>query len=169
MKTISAVTDILAQENPRIAITEGEERLYFIVGLFGFCQGEAMVLNWMRAHVKNYEGGFWDFWEIKPGFSGKTGPHMDLTTSATGYISPPDDQRYNVSLPGNYFESEMSADAVGIVATLYVLNQLSWKTSEMGARYEKLCRSLIQRQDALKDYIDIVQHPESRLIYQTID
>ncbi|MCT4709170.1 antirestriction protein [Enterobacteriaceae bacterium H11S18] len=162
-------SETVTQEYPRIAINDGDERLYFIVGLFGFRQGETMAGDWMRTYVTNYDGGLWDFWEIKPGYSGKTGPHITLTTSTTGYISPPDDRTYSVCIPGNHFEAEMSADAVGIIVTLYVLNQLSWRTFDMGERYHKLCRYLVEKRGSLKDYIDIVQHPERELIYRAID
>jgi len=162
-------SETVTQKYPRIAINDSDERLYFIVGLFGFRQGQAMADDWMRTYVTNYDGGLWDFWEIKSGYSAKTGPHITLTTSTTGYISPPGDRTYNVCIPGHHFEAEMSADAVGIIATLYVLNQLSWRTFDMGERYIELCRYLVEKQDSLMDYIDIVQHAERELIYSAID
>jgi hypothetical protein len=45
-------------------------------------------------------------------------------------------------------------------STLMIMNGLSWKLSEMGPEYTGLCEGLIARQDALKDYISIIKHPE---------
>jgi hypothetical protein len=152
----------------RICITDGLARLEFIVELFACPQGEAMVLNWMRAHT-NYDGGYWNFYKIQEGITAHTGPYMDVTTSATGYIAPDSNELFSVRIPGNFFDAQMSADAVGIVATLFVLNQLSWQVSEMGERYAPVCQKLIDAQDALKDFLDVISHPESGLIYRAID
>ena len=50
-----------------------------------------------------------------------------------------------------------------------ILNRLAWQTSEMGAQYESICHRLITRQDALKDYVSIIKHPEANLIWRAID
>ena len=39
----------------------------------------------------------------------------------------------------------------------------------MGVKYAETCRLLIERQDALKDYISIIKHPEAHLIFRAID
>lgn len=39
----------------------------------------------------------------------------------------------------------------------------------MGPEYAKVCKHLVARQDALKDYISIIKHPEEYLIYRAID
>ena len=58
----------------------------------------------------------------------------------------------------NFFDGEMSADAAGIVATLYGLNHLiSIKHSDM----------LIERYHGLCQYVG--QHTESSLIWRAID
>ncbi|MDN4377046.1 antirestriction protein, partial [Citrobacter portucalensis] len=62
-------------------------------------------------------------------------------------------------VPGNYFESEVSADAAGIIATLMIMNWLSWQAADMGDKYAKVCKQLVARQDALKDYVSLIQHP----------
>jgi len=72
-------------------------------------------------------------------------------------------------VPGNYFEAEVSADAAGIIATLMIMNWLSWQVADMGPEYAKVCKHLVARQDALKDYISIIKHPEAHLIYRAID
>lgn len=74
-----------------------------------------------------------------------------------------------MSIPGNYFELEVSADAAGIIATLMIMNLLSWQAADMGAQYAKVCKYLVARQDALKDYVSLIQHPERGLIWRAID
>lgn len=72
-------------------------------------------------------------------------------------------------IPSNYFEAEVSADAAGIIATLMIMNWLSWPVADMGPEYSKVCKHLVARQDALKDYISIIKNPEADLIYRAID
>ncbi|WP_263071015.1 antirestriction protein [Enterobacter huaxiensis] len=74
-----------------------------------------------------------------------------------------------MDIAGNYFSAEVSAQAAGIIATLMIMYRLSWKLSEMGPEYTGLSEGLISRQDALKDYISIIKHPERHLIWQAID
>lgn len=74
-----------------------------------------------------------------------------------------------MDIPGNFFNADVSAQAAGIIATLMIMNRLAWKISEMGEGYADLCKGLIARQDALKDYISIIKHPERHLIWQAID
>ena len=94
---------------------------------------------------------------------------INFTTTQTGYISPEGEQYYNMLIPGNYFESEVSVDAAGIIATLMIMNWLSWQVADMGAEYAKVCKHLVARQDALKDYVSLIQHPERGLIWRAID
>lgn len=72
-------------------------------------------------------------------------------------------------MSGNYFESEVSADAAEIIATLMILKTLSGKDSQMGEKYARACQLLIERKDALKDYISVIKHPEVHLIFRAID
>lgn len=87
----------------------------------------------------------------------------------TGYIAPDFDGKYKICIPGNYFEWEVRADASGIIATLMILNALSWKASGMGDKYSCTCQLLVERQDALKDYISMIKHPEANLIFRSIN
>jgi hypothetical protein len=153
----------------RTEITHPGRRLLFVPHLFATPQGEQMVISFMRQHCASYDGGYWHFYDIPRGFNGQIAPWTEgCTTSRTGYIAPPEGT-YRLSIPGNYFDEEVSADAAGLIATLFVLNQLSWKVSEMGPAYAQTCQALVERQDALKDYISISKHPESHLIFSAID
>jgi hypothetical protein len=50
-----------------------------------------------------------------------------------------------------------------------IMNRLSWQVAEMGPEYARVCRHLVSRQDALKDYLSIIHHPERHLIWRAID
>ena len=92
-----------------------------------------------------------------------------FTTTQTGYIAPAGEQHYDMYISGNYFESEVSADAAGIIATLMIMNWLSWQVADMGPEYAIVCKHLVAHQDALKDYVGLIQHPERELIFRAID
>lgn len=74
-----------------------------------------------------------------------------------------------MSVPGNYFDSEVSEDGAEIIATLMIMNRLSWQAADIGDKYAKVCKHLFARQDALKDYVSLIQHPERGLIWRAID
>ncbi|MFS3190467.1 antirestriction protein [Klebsiella pneumoniae] len=153
----------------RYSVTDGDERLDFIPALFFTPSADNMIASWLRQH-SDYDGGFWNYWIIPQGTGGNVAPNcVRFTTTQTGYIAPEGEQRYNMVIPGNYFEAEVSADAAGIIATLMIMNWLSWQVADMGPEYSKVCKHLVARQDALKDYISIIKHPEAHLIYRAID
>lgn len=152
----------------RTEITDPRQRLVFVPRLFATAQGEQMVATFLHRH-SNYDGGVWRFFEVPRGISGHVAAWTDIcTTRPTGYIVPPEGN-YRLTIVGNYFDEEVSADAAGIIGTLFVLNRLAWKTSEMGRQYALTCQGLADRQDALKDYVSIIRHPEASLIFRAID
>ena len=160
---MTPVTETLYTPGAR-PVTCDQARLLFVPRLFATPFGESMAMNFLSLH-SNYDGGAWDFYEIAvPTLCEDAG-----AVSFTGYIAPGGTQRYQLTVPGNYFDAEISADAAGIIATLFVLNQLSWMASERGAQYARTCRALVGRQDALKDFISQTRHPERHLIYRAID
>ncbi|ELA5064439.1 antirestriction protein [Salmonella enterica subsp. enterica] len=148
----------------RYCVIDDNERLDFIPALFF-----NMIASWLRQY-SDYDGGFWSYWIIPQGVGGNVAPNKIIfTTTQTGYIAPAGEQRYNMCIPGNYFESEVSADAAGIISTLMIMNWLFWQAADMGAEYAKVCKYLVTRQDALKDYVSLIQHPERNLIWRAID
>ncbi|EDS6807017.1 antirestriction protein [Salmonella enterica subsp. enterica serovar Legon] len=155
--TVQADTDLIT----RTEINDPRHRLAFIPQLFSTPQGEQMAINFMRKHCEGYDGGYWNYYEIPRGITG-------CITHPTGYITPPEGT-YRLEIPGNYFNAEVSADAAGIITTLFVLNQLAWMVSAMGEKYVQTCQALVDRQDALKDYISSIKHPEKHLIFRAID
>ncbi len=151
-----------------IEITDPRQRLAFIPKLFFTPQGDQMVAVWLQVHSQ-YDGGVWRYFEVPRGISGRIETWAeDCITRPTGYLVPPEGT-YHITIPGNYFDSEVSADAAGIIATLMSLNNLIWQVYDMGERMAKVCQALVDRQDALKDYISIIKHPERDLIYRAID
>lgn len=151
----------------RLIVPEGN-RMRYIPELFFTPMGESMAMDWLSLH-SDYDGGYWDYFVIPEGSEVKIAPHTTVSLKTTGYIAPDFDGTYKMCIPGNYFEGEVSADAAGIITTLMILNVLSWKASEMGSRYSRTCQLLVERQDALKDYISIIKHPEAHLIFRAID
>lgn len=153
----------------RYAVTDVDERLGLIPLLFFTSSADNMADNWLRQH-SDYDGGFWTYWIIPQGVGGNVAPdRIQFITTQTGYIAPESEQRYRMTIPGNYFEDDVSADSAGIIATLMVMNSLSWQVSEMGPEYARVCNHLVSRQDALKSYVNIIQHPEHHLIWRAID
>lgn len=153
----------------RFRINSPRQKLSVIPLLFCSPVADTLAADWLRQH-SDYDGGSWSYYLIPQGLSGKIAPHTTISTSVrTGFIAPEERAMYRMDIPGNYFSAEVSAQAAGIIATLMIMNALSWKTSEMGDDYAGMCTGLIKRQDALKDFISIMQHPERNLIWRAID
>ena len=116
----------------RYAVTDGDERLDFIPALFFTPSADNMAASWLRQH-SDYDGGFWSYWIISQGVGGNITPNrIQFITTQTGSIAPEGKQSYRMRIPGNYFDGDVSADAAGIIATLMIMNRLSWRVSEMG-------------------------------------
>ena len=153
----------------RCSVTDEEERLDFIPALFFTPSADNMVASWLRQH-SDYDGGFWSYWIIPQGVGGNITPNrIQFITTQTGYMAPERKKTYYMSIPESNFEGEVSADAAGIIATLRIMNWLSWQVADMGAEYSRVCKHLVSRQDALKDYVGIIHHPERHLICRAID
>lgn len=170
VNTAAAESDKRWDENQNIAriILDETSRMKFIPALFCTLQAEAMVYNWMSRNT-SYQGANWNYYEIPEGIAGRVAAWTNAETKWTGYMAPDLDGPLTMSIPGNYFESEVSPDAAGIIVTIMILNQLSWAISEMGPGYQSVVNKLIDRQDALKDFVSITNHPEAHLIYRAID
>ena len=120
----------------RYCVIDDNERLDFIPALFT-PTADNMIASWLRQH-SDYDGGFWNYWIIPQGVGGNVAPNKIIfTTTQTGYIAPAGEQRYNMCILGNYFESEVSADAAGIIATLMIMNWLSRQAADMGLNMRK--------------------------------
>ncbi|PXV70873.1 antirestriction protein [Pantoea sp. PNA 03-3] len=127
-------------------------RMAFLPRLFGawYLTAEASVYTHARTMCAGYVGGSWEFVELSCG---------------SGFLYPLSAERFTLSVSGNWFEGELSAEATGIVLTLFTLNHLIWHAHDEG--YAHICNMLITQQERLKLYAD--QHPEAGLIYRAID
>ncbi|MFC7706333.1 antirestriction protein [Plastorhodobacter daqingensis] len=122
-------------------------RMDFLPRLFGprlLIIGEHTVFHFMETLCpSDYGGGLWDFYELD-------GQPL--------YLGPTSKPRYRLFCEGNGFEGEVSADAAGIIATLFAFSHLSF-------RYDD--DELAEGYGRLYDYATI--HAEAAAIYQAID
>ena len=134
--------------NPKLTISTvvpDAQRLGFLPQMFGrrAVIGEALVYAWMRRLSEDYQGGLWNFY---------------TTTNGAMYLAPCYVRGLRISVDGNGFDGKLSADAAGIVATLFALNQLAHQTDE---------DQFIDLYYRLRDFA--ATHAEAGLIYQAID
>ncbi|HDR9164780.1 TPA: antirestriction protein, partial [Burkholderia vietnamiensis] len=92
------------------------ERLNFLPDVFGqkiMMHAEALLYHFARSFAPDdYSGGMWEFYKLSNG---------------SGYAAPTTPERYNLSISGNGFEGSMSADAAGIVFTLFAMNRMCFE------------------------------------------
>lgn len=124
-----------------------DRRASFLPDLFGpwhFILAEHTVYNFMAwLSPRDYSGGFWVFYalEAKP-----------------LYLVPTSKPRYRITCDTNGYEGEVSADAAGIIATLFTLSHLSFKydADVFADGYGRL-------------YAFASRHPEALEIFRAID
>lgn len=127
------------------ALVAESERLNFLPKYFSIplmIRGEKLVYKWFRNLSKDYKGGYWNFYEISNGGF---------------YIAPIQEGQLLLSCE-NGFEDHLTANAAGIVATLYSLGQLANESKN---------DNIIDMYHRLLEYLD--GHPEGNKIYQAID
>lgn len=147
MTTSTTTTTTNDIETVPIAATlvPDDTRLDFLPDLFGtrrMMRAEALLFDWMRRLCKDYNGGYWLFYSL---------------SNAGAYLAPRA-ARMRVQVDTNGFEAEMSADAAGIVATLFMLCQLAEETGN---------DNISELFHKLRDFA--AEHAESALIYRAID
>ncbi|MFP4891239.1 antirestriction protein [Paraburkholderia sp. EG304] len=128
-------------------------RLGFLPGLFGerrMIRGEALVYAWANRLSPDYTGGLWNFYKLSNGGA---------------YLAPTRPERFNVAAIGSGYEGEMSADAFGVVVTLFALGQVAFEVAESarGADSDKLVDSY----HALRSFA--LDHAEAASILRAID
>lgn len=127
-------------------IVPDEKRLSFMPRIFGkqnMLKVEHNVYFAMAGMCESYDGGLWDFFDLSNG---------------GGYLSLRSNERFSISVDGNGFSGEMSADAASITANLFALSLLSFETRD---------DTLIERFHQLRDYVS--EHPEAALIMRAVD
>lgn len=128
------------------------DRLRFLPTYFGpsmlrMLRGEALVFGWMDRLCPAYQGGFWHFYTLSNGGF---------------YMAPEQDGLMQIEVDGNGFAGELSADAAGIIATMFALNQLC---AELAGTAD--ADALIDRYHHLGAFAS--EHAEAAMIYRAID
>ena len=131
-------------------ITPVTHRTNFTPTLFGkrlFMAGENMVYNIARSMCNEYTGGYWEYVANK-----------DQTVM---FMYPKTDEKFEVKAQ-NYYQGTLSAEAFGIVCTLYALNHLMFTPMP-----EPMLENLVEKFYALRDYA--AEHEEAEEIFGAID
>jgi len=133
--------------HPVATLVTEDRRVGFLPGLFGL-QHLIVAENTLYGLMEwlsplDYGEGFWNFYE----YEGKP-----------LYLVPTSKDRYRITCDTNGYEGEVSADAAGIIATLFALSHLSF-------RYE----SDLLAEGYARLYAFAAEHPEASEIFQAID
>jgi hypothetical protein len=108
-----------------------------------YLRAEQSVYNYMDYLAPDYTGGFWNYYDLSNGGF---------------YMAPQLDGRMRVEVDGNGYSGEMSADAAGIVACLFMLCGLAAKTHD---------DTIIDRYHQLRAFA--CEHAEASQILRAID
>lgn len=86
---------------------------------------EILVYQFMEQLCAQYTGGTWQINNLDNG---------------GWYMAPKRDESMHLIWPGNFFDGVMSADAAGIVATLFAINNMAYtyEAEALGDTYNKL-------------------------------
>src|ERR1039458_2734245 len=122
------------------------QRLDFLPRHFGrqMMTVEQHLYSRLSELSQDYTGGYWNFYDLSNGGC---------------YLAPTAPEQLRLVVQGNDFEGTLSADAVGITATLFTLSELSFRFQ----RAEVLATRFHQLRDFAAD------HAEAGLIFRAID
>lgn len=127
-----------------VAVNDNQ-RLSFLPKYFGrrMIVAEHGIYNTLSKLCASYSGAFWNFYELSnDGF----------------YMAPCLNEKLNMFVESNGYEGTLSADAAGIVSSLYVINQLCWLDELDG---------MINHYYSLRDFA--AEHIEADEIFAAID
>lgn len=131
----------------RVSDDSRTDFLPFYFGTRRMLRGEALVFGWMDRLCKTYSGGYWNFHTLSNGGF---------------YLAPDRPDAMRLEVEGNGFSGDVSADAAGVVATLFALCQLSeelYGTDDADA--------VIENYHRLREFVD--GHAEAGAIFRAID
>jgi len=106
---------------------------------------EPTIYNICSNQALGYNGGYWEFYQLSNGGF---------------YMAPNDQKTYQMSCP-NYFQGELSADALGVMACLVAFSHLSF------SKDLKMAKTCAQHFYLLREYVEY--HPEAIALYGAID
>ena len=144
------MNDTQANQPVTASLVASNRRLTFLPTYFGprlMMRGESLVYAWLRRLSEDYNGGFWNYYELSNGGV---------------YLAPELTGRLCLEVDGNGYSGELSADAAGIVATLFTLGQLA--ADNQGTDVADV---LIDRYHFLRDFAR--DHAEAAEIFRAID
>lgn len=128
------------------AIPVGEsKRNTFLRSHFGNKEfiAESAIFNTAYKQCPDYKGGYWNFYEL---------------TNGGFYLAPAGCDKLEIFVAGNGFQGVLSADAIGIVICLFVINGLAWKFDD---------DMMVDKYYMLRDYA--LDHGECSSIFGAID
>ncbi len=132
---------------PDASIVPDNCRPQFLPALFGhslLIVAENTVYTILeRLSPLDYGGGFWEFYENE-------GHPL--------YMAPKTDRRFRITGDITMYRGEVSADAAGIIATLFAFSHLSFRYQS-----DRLCDGYSRL------YAYAAYHPEAAEIFQAID
>lgn len=140
------MNEIATEAKPATLVPE-TCRIEFLPGLFGhklMLVGERTVYQFMSwLAPEDYAGGMWLFHE---------------QGSQPLFLSPDTDKRFRISCETNCYQGEVSAEAAGIIATLFALSYLSFRheADQLADAYARL-------------YAFTGDHAEASEIFKAID
>ena len=107
---VGARTAVIAQK------VDDSERMMALPRHFGqrLLMFEGAVYDFMRRFAADYDGAYWQFYELSNG----------------GFYMAPDAGPFRISIDTNGYEGVMSADAAGITVCLFACSHLSFRYSE---------------------------------------
>lgn len=136
--SLNLVTHTLVPEEQRMEVVDRLFGLRFPLELEPFIYG---ITERMAA---KYKGGYWNFHQLSNG----------------GFYMAPDDDRTYYVLCDNYFQGDLSADALGIVACLTAYSHLSFSGNVFAHNYA-------DHYHRLREFM--FEHQEVRNIIQATD
>lgn len=134
-----------------VSLVAEDKRLDFFpryVGRRWMMQFEMRLYRRMEQLCSDYKGGYWNFYEL---------------SNSGFYLAPKATRTFLMASP-NYATEEVSADAAGIIATIFALNELMFIMDDGG---DSGIDDIITRYYALRDFA--AEHPESSKIFAIID
>ena len=141
MNTQSAQTTVtreLVPEHRRMSVVERLFGIHFPLHL------EPIIYGITDRMAEDYGGGYWEFYTLSNGGF---------------YMAPSTDVVFHVTCD-NMFEGDLSGDALGITACLYVYSHLSFS----GGRFARVCACHYHR---LREFM--FEHPEVSAILGATD
>ena len=152
-------------------VLKDQERMSFLPRLFGnyMMQGESYVFAWMQQLCPAYQGGFWDFVSLDNG-GGFMMTHRAVAQSRSRkYVREHGGKKQVlVVVDSNGYEGWMSAEAAGIVATMFALSDLMMRASDpVTHMLREKDEFLAERYYQLRAFA--AQHEEIEEIFGAID